>query len=113
VMNQGRKVFEGPLSAINGTQRWIFLRVNDFPAAAQLLKQAKLIEDERDGNSIALAPQAGTDAVVRCLVQNGFSVHEITSREPTLEDFYLSLMKSSKAQTNARPSQSSAMANAA
>lgn len=113
VMHQGKKVFDGPLSGINGAQRWIFLRVNDFPAAAKLLRQENLVVQDRDGNSIALAPRVGTDAVVRCLVQNGFSVHEITSHEPTLEDFYLSLMKTSKAKTAARPSQSSAMANAA
>ncbi|MDB6022485.1 MAG: transporter related-protein [Pedosphaera sp.] len=102
VMNKGRKVFEGALTDINGDERWIFLRVNDFAAAVKLLRHANLIVDERGGDSIALAPQSGTEQVVRCLVEKGISVYEITSHEPTLEDFYLSLMKSSKMEAAVR-----------
>jgi len=41
-------------------------------------------------------PGAGTDAVVRLLVERGISVYEIAQVEPTLEDFYLSLMNGQK-----------------
>jgi len=97
VMNQGRKVFEGALSGINGAQSWTSLRVNDFPAAVKLLLGAALITGERDGKLIALTPQSGPEQVVRCLVSHDILVYEIAPYEPTLEDFYLSLMKAGKA----------------
>lgn len=93
VMNQGRKVFEGPMTAIRQSRNWAALRVNDFAAATRLLREKELIADERDGKFIALAPEAKTEHVVRCLVQNDFAVHEITPQEQDLEAFYLSLMK--------------------
>ncbi|HZV34095.1 MAG TPA: ABC transporter ATP-binding protein [Verrucomicrobiae bacterium] len=95
VMNKGRKVFEGPLSEIHGKQRWIRLRVDDFARAIKKLREKEMILDARGDNAISLAPKTGTHEVVRCLVENGFSVYEISTLEPTLEDFYLSLMKSS------------------
>jgi ABC-2 type transport system ATP-binding protein len=94
VMNRGRKVFEGDLAGINRAQNWVTLRVNDFAAAAKCLREARLIIDERDGNAIALAPNIATDEIVRCLVKNGVSVFAITPHEQSLEEFYLSLMKS-------------------
>ena len=93
VMNQGRKVFEGPMSSIRAAQNWVLLRVNDFEGAAKLLKEERLIADERDGSLVALAPGAKTEEIVRCLVRNGFSVHAINPQEQDLEGFYLSLMK--------------------
>ena len=92
VMNQGRKVFEGSMTAVRQSRNWAVLRVNDFSIATQLLRDKKLIIDERDGKFIALAPDAKTEHVVRCLVQNDFAVHEITPQEQDLEGFYLSLM---------------------
>lgn len=93
VMSQGRKVFEGPLAAIHQSKNWVRLRANDFAAAVKLLRGEKLIVDELDGNLIALATNAKTEQVVRCLVQNGISVHEISPHEQNLEGFYLSLMR--------------------
>ncbi len=98
VMNQGRKVFEGAMATLNGAQSWTVLRVSDFPAAVKRLHEAKLITEERDGRLIAVAAQSGPEEVVRCLVGSGISVYEITAYEPTLEDFYLSLMKAGTAQ---------------
>jgi ABC-2 type transport system ATP-binding protein len=95
VMNHGRKVFEGDLAGISKPQNWVTLCVNDFAAAARCLREARLIIDERGGNTIALAPNITTDEVVRCLVKNGVSVFAITPHEQSLEEFYLSLMKSS------------------
>lgn len=116
VMNKGRKVFEGPLSEINGKQRWICLRVDDFTGAVKKLREKEMISEARGDNAISLAPKTGTHEVVRCLVENGFSVYEITSLEPTLEDFYLSLMKSSsngQTQTAPRDSHPSSIVTAA
>ena len=93
VMNQGRKVFEGPLSTIHNSQNWTLLRVNDFPAALRFLREQNLILDQRDGKYVALAPDAKTEEVVRCLVHKGISIHEISPQEQDLEGFYLSLMK--------------------
>jgi len=93
VMNRGRKVFEGPMAGIRQAQAWVFLRVNDFSAAVQLLRQKGLIVDERDGKFVAPTAQAKTEEMVRCLVQNGISVHAINPQEQDLESFYLSLMK--------------------
>jgi ABC-2 type transport system ATP-binding protein len=100
VMNQGRKVFEGPMSSIRAAQNWVLLRVNDFEGAAKLLKEERLIADERDGSLVALEAGAKTEEVVRCLVRNGFSIHAINPQEQDLEGFYLSLMKPAPASSS-------------
>src|SRR6266446_4607321 len=92
VLNQGRKVFEGPLSATRQRQQWVRLRVGDFASAVKELRQAQLVTDERDSELIALGLNAGTDQVVRLLVERGMPVYEIAPQEQTLESFYLSLM---------------------
>ncbi|EEF61021.1 ABC transporter ATP-binding protein [Pedosphaera parvula] len=94
VMNKGKKVFEGALSSISQTETWVRLRVNDFGAAVTLLRAEKLIVNHRDDGLITLSERTQTDRIVRCLVQNNISVFEISPQEQTLEDFYLSLMKS-------------------
>jgi len=93
VMNQGRKVFEGSLEQIKQPQSWVQLRVDDFPRAALLLRREKLVVDERDGRFIALAPNVGTEQVVRRLVEQGMAVYEIARHQQTLEDFYLALVR--------------------
>ncbi len=92
VLNRGRMVFEGSLAATRQCEAWIRLRTGDFGRAVRELRQAQLITDERDGHLISLSPGAATDQVVRLLVERGISVYEIAPMEPTLEDFYLSLM---------------------
>jgi ABC-2 type transport system ATP-binding protein len=93
VMNQGRKVFEGSLAEAKQTKNWVRLRVNDFSLAVKTLRGEQLILDERDGQFVALAPEVGTDRVVRRLVEQGVAVFEIAPHEQTLEDFYLELMR--------------------
>ena len=93
VMNQGRKVFEGALAEAKQGRDWVRLRVNDFPQAVKALRGENLIVDERDGQFVALAPEIGTERVVRRLVEQGMAVYEIVRHEQTLEDFYLGLMK--------------------
>jgi ABC-2 type transport system ATP-binding protein len=105
VMNQGRKVFEGPLASIHNSRNWVLLRVNDFAAAVTVLRQENLIVDDRDGKFIALAANAKIEQVARCLVRNDISIHEISPHEQDLEGFYLSLMR------DAQPATSSHQAN--
>jgi ABC-2 type transport system ATP-binding protein len=101
VLNQGRKVFEGPLEATRQRRQWVRLKVGDFGAAARELRQAELVIDERDGQFIALKPGAGTDQVVRLLVERGIAVFEIANESETLESFYLGLMNEQKAGSGA------------
>jgi len=96
VLNQGRMVFEGPLSSARQRERWVRLEVKDFAEAIQQLRQAQLITDSRDGHLIALNQDARTDQVVRLLVESGMPVYEIAHEQETLESFYLGLMKEQK-----------------
>lgn len=93
VLNQGRKVFDGTLADTRASEQQVRLQVSDFPKAVQLLREATLIQDHRDGQFIVLKPDVGTDRVVRLLVEQGLSVFEIARGEQTLEDFYLLLME--------------------
>src|SRR5438477_69439 len=93
VLNQGRKVFEGSLAEVKRAKNWVRLRVGDFPQAVKTLRGEQLILDERDGQFVALAPDVGTDRVVRRLVEQGMAVYEIARHEQTLEDFYLGLIR--------------------
>ena len=92
VLNQGRMVFEGTLAATKQREEWVRLRVGNFAAATSQLREAQLIQGDRDGKFIALQPGVGTDRVVKLLVERGLPVYEIASEEQTLEDFYLGLM---------------------
>ena len=96
VLNRGRMVFEGSLAATKQRDAWIRLKTGDFELAVKELRQAQLITQERDGNLIALREGAGTDQVVRLLVERGMPVYEIAPVEEMLEDFYLSLMNGQK-----------------
>ena len=93
VMSQGRKVFEGLLAEVRQGKSWVRLSVDDFPRAVATLRGEQLILDERDGQFVALAPEVGTDQLVRRLVAQGLAVYEIARHEQTLEDFYLGLMR--------------------
>jgi len=96
VLNKGRMVFEGSLAATKQCEAWIRLRTGDFGQAVKVLRQAQLIAHERDGQLVSLSPGVRTDQVVRLLVERGISVFEIAPVEPTLEEFYLSLMNGQK-----------------
>ena len=95
VLNKGVKVFDGPLAGAKSSAAWVKLVVDRFDAAVESLRAAGLITDARDGSFIVLAPGVLTSEIVRHLVQAGFALSEITRQEETLEQFYLSLMKSS------------------
>lgn len=93
VMNRGKKVFEGKIAEAKQSKKWIRLRAGNFAEAVKSLRETKMIEEERDGQFVTLADGVSTDQLVRRLVEQGMPVFEIASVEPTLEDFYLSLMK--------------------
>jgi ABC-2 type transport system ATP-binding protein len=92
VLNQGRKVFEGPLAETRRQENRVRLKVGDFAAAAAALRDQGLISDQRDGQFVTLSCGIGTDQIVRLLVERGMPVYEIAHEEETLEQFYLSLM---------------------
>jgi ABC-2 type transport system ATP-binding protein len=93
VLNQGRMVFEGPLAETKQREQWVRLKTLDFPAAVRELRRAQLITDDRDGQLIVPRRGAGTDQIVRLLVERGMPVYEIAPAEQNLEQFYLDLMK--------------------
>ncbi len=96
VLNQGRKVYEGPLAGTKRQQDWVRLKVSDFASAIKVLSDAALITATRAGQFIALADGIDTDKVVRRLVEQGIAVYEIAREQQTLEEFYLALMNDSR-----------------
>ena len=98
ILNQGRRVFEGPLAATRQRQKWVRLKTGDFEVAARDLREASLISDVRDSRLIALKDGTGTDKVVKYLVERGMPVFEIAPVEETLEGFYLNLMNEQRAE---------------
>ncbi len=93
ILQKGCKVFEGTISDALRSQRWVRLRVNAFDDAVRVLTERKLIDGSRDGSQVAPVDGTETDALVRVLVEQGFSVFEIAPQEMTLEAFYLSLVQ--------------------
>ena len=98
VLNRGQKVFEGTLAETKRREQWVRLKTGDFALAAAALRQAGLVNDERDGQFLALKPGASTDQIVRLMVERGMPVYEIAFEQETLESFYLGLMKKAKSE---------------
>ena len=95
VLNHGRKVFDGSLEEARESRRWIRLKTPDLPAAIRSLRQAGLGVDDRPPDLLAPADAVTIRQIVQRLVEQGFPVDAIAPEEPTLEEFYLSLMKRS------------------
>ena len=95
VLNHGRKVFDGSLEEARESRRWIRLKTPDLPAAIRSLRQAGLVVDDRPPDLLAPADAVTIRQIVQRLVEQGFPVDAIAPEEPTLEEFYLSLMKRS------------------
>jgi ABC-2 type transport system ATP-binding protein len=92
VMHRGRKVFEGKVNEAKRARNEVRLRVGNFGDAVRHLREARLIEDDRDGEFVTLSAGAETDQLVRKLVERDIPVFEIARIEETLEGFYLRLM---------------------
>lgn len=93
VMNQGRKVFEGPMAETRRAGGWVHLRTGNFARAAAILREEGLIDQEREEKFILPAYGIGTDRIVERLVARQQPVFEIAPEKDTLESFYLSLMR--------------------
>ena len=99
VLHQGEKVFEGSLAEATQTRNYVRLKTGDFAAAVRLLQENRLITGSRDDKYVILAEGAGTDRLVKVLVEAGQPVFEIAREERMLESFYLNLMQSQSTKT--------------
>lgn len=101
VLKEGRKVFEGPLAEVKAAGRGVRLVTDNLAAAVAALERAGLVTERARvplpaggrGGVILLAPGKRTCDVVAHLIAAGHPVHEIAIEEPTLERFYLDLMR--------------------
>jgi ABC-2 type transport system ATP-binding protein len=96
ILDRGRKVFEGPMTAALKAPSWVRLVTDDFAAAVTTLRQSGLVADSVEPDRIALAPGATAAAVARHLVHHGFPIHTLAPHQPTLEEFYLGLIQSQR-----------------
>jgi len=93
VLNQGQKVFEGLVADVKAVRGRVTLKTPDFPGATKLLRERGLINADVDGRFIGLNEGRTTAEVVALLVGAGFKVEGIWQQDQTLEDFYLTLVK--------------------
>lgn len=94
VLNQGRKVFEGLVADIKSAGGRVRLKTPDFSAATALLRNRGIITDTAEGKFILLNEGWTIPAATKVLVGSDIPVEGIWQQEQTLEDFYLSLVKS-------------------
>ncbi len=94
VLQQGRKVFEGNVADVRAGRGRVTLKTPDFAAATTLLLQRGLITATADEKFITLAEGCSTAEVARALVAGGIALDGLWQHEQTVEDFYLSLVKS-------------------
>jgi ABC-2 type transport system ATP-binding protein len=97
VLNRGRKVFEGNLAEAKGTSKQVLLRTPDFAKAVEVLRQQAMIASVVEGKAIVLSDGGTVAGAAKALVDAGVALEGIWPREPTLEDFYLDLVKSNQA----------------
>jgi ABC-2 type transport system ATP-binding protein len=95
VLQQGRKVFEGDVAEVKTARGRVTLKTPDFAAATALLRERGLITASSEERFITLVDGRSTAEVTQALVSSGIAVEGIWQHEQTVEDFYLSLVKSS------------------
>jgi len=100
VLNQGRKVFEGRVADVVAVRGRVLLKTPDFASATALLRERGVITGSVDGKVIALKDGQTTAEVARILVGANIPVEGIWQQEQTLEDFYLSLVKTAPPKLN-------------
>ena len=93
VLNQGRKVFDGRIADAKAAPGRLMLKTPDFPKAAALLLEQGIITGSSDGKFITLSEGHGVAEAVKVLVTANIPVDGIWPHEPTLEDFYMELIK--------------------
>jgi ABC-2 type transport system ATP-binding protein len=94
ILNQGRMVFEGQVADVTAGRGRLMLRTPDFEGATALLRERGIITGSADGKFIVLSEGRTTPEVAKCLVSAGISVEGLWQQDQTLEEFYLSLVKS-------------------
>jgi ABC-2 type transport system ATP-binding protein len=94
ILNQGRKVFEGQVADVTAGRGRLMLRTPDFAEATALLRERGIITRSVDGRFIVLSEGRTTAEVAKCLVGAGIAVEGLWQQDQTLEEFYLSLVKS-------------------
>jgi ABC-2 type transport system ATP-binding protein len=102
ILNQGHKVFEGEVAGVTAGRGRLMLRTPDFAAATALLRERGIITGSTDGKFIALSEGRTTPEVARCLVSAGLPLEGLWQQDQTLEEFYLSLVKSAPPPPNDR-----------
>ncbi|HTV39879.1 MAG TPA: ABC transporter ATP-binding protein [Candidatus Sulfotelmatobacter sp.] len=95
VLNQGRKVFDGPIADAKAAPGRLMLKTPDFARAAALLIERGIITSSSDERFIKLSDGRTTSEAVRVLVNANIPVNGIWQQEQTLEDFYMALVKAS------------------
>jgi ABC-2 type transport system ATP-binding protein len=93
ILKAGRKVFEGNLAEATRGGNWLRVEVGDFPGAVAILTGAGLIKQSKAAGWLELADAVGPEQVVRRLVAADIAVFAVTRPQPTLEEFYLSLVR--------------------
>jgi len=94
VLHHGEKVFDGAIADVKAAHGRVALRTKDFARATVFLRQAGLISGSEGTEFILLNDGATIAEITRALVEAGHPVDGIWTREQTLEDFYLELVKS-------------------
>ena len=100
VLQQGKKVFEGNVADVKAARGKVALKTSGFASATKLLLEHGLITATEKDKFITLAEGRSTVEITQTLVAAGFAVEGIWQHEQTVEDFYLSLIKSPPAAQN-------------
>ena len=93
VLNQGRKVFDGLLTEARPPRPWVRLNTADPDAALVALKASGLVAETRPLGRFIPSEGVAVSQIVGRLVALGIPVDAIAPEEPTLEEFYLELMR--------------------
>lgn len=93
VLNQGRKVFDGPIAAAKTAPGRLMLKTPDFQRAVALLAEQGIITASSDGQFITLKEGRTPAQAVKVLVNANIPVDGIWRHEQTLEDFYMELIR--------------------
>jgi ABC-2 type transport system ATP-binding protein len=93
VLNQGRKVFEGQMADVKAVRGRVLLKTPDFAVATALLREHEIITGSSDEKYIVLGEGRTTAEAAKALVAANIAVEGIWQQDQTLEDFYLSLIK--------------------
>ncbi len=91
ILKQGRQVFEGRVSDLDGDERIVEIECAPWPVAEEFFQQrgCQLLQPGR----VALPPDLETSDVVSALVGLGVRVSAITPVRRSLEDFYLEITR--------------------